>query len=91
LEYRISQNVGKWFEAGGAGFDYFQVTDDRGADVVSPTIHEQVHGAGPQGSLWIVPGRLRVTFRFMWEYGAKARFEGTTANLTVSYSLTRPR
>ncbi len=90
LEYGVSRYLGKRFEIGAAGFDYFQVSNDRGADAASYLVYERVHGLGPQVKVWIAPSRLSVAFRILREYGAKARFEGTTANLTLTYVFRSP-
>jgi len=91
LEYGVSQYLGKRVELGVAGFNYFQVSDDRGADAVSPTTHEKVYGLGPQGTLWILAGRLSLAFRMLLDYDAKSRFDGSTANLTLTYVFRSPK
>jgi hypothetical protein len=85
LEYGFSQYLSTRFEVGIAGFYLKQVTDDKGADARTPTVHNRTNGVGPEATLWLVPNKFSVIGRVIWDYGVRARFNGTTANITLAY------
>ena len=64
-------------EVGFAGYDLFQVSDDRGRDVTyDASVHDQVHAYGVQLGLVQTKWNATMTLRWMHEYGARDRFEG---------------
>jgi len=91
LDYGISQYlpVNKdetlLAELGIAGYSQWQVENDSGADVVQVlNVEDEVHGIGGQIGFAYIPWNASVTFRWLTEYNAKARFEGDLFTLTFA-------
>ena len=69
---------GQLAEAGLAGFAFWQVRDDRGADLppVLRGARDRVYGLGPEVAILLkaIQGQVRV--RYEWDIGARARPQG---------------
>ena len=85
-EWGVSKILpGPLLEIGVAGYSQWQVSDDSGDDVTrDPEIHDRVHGIGPQLSWTSQSQRVNVAFRWLWEFGARDRFEGQLGQLTLT-------
>jgi hypothetical protein len=65
-------------EAGLAGFAFWQVRDDRGADL-PPLLRgarDRVYGLGPEAAILLKAIRGQVRVRYEWDIGARARPQG---------------
>jgi hypothetical protein len=69
-------------EAGPAGYDNWQITEDSGRDASSST-HE-VHAAGGQLGLTYVPWFLSLNCHAFYEYASEGRFQGTSFGVTIA-------
>ena len=69
---------GQLAEAGLAGFAFWQVRDDRGADVppVLRGARDRVYGLGPEVAIMLKAIRGQVRVRYEWDIGARARPQG---------------
>ena len=47
-------------------------------------VEDEVHGFGVQTGLAYLPWNASLTFRYLYEYGAEARFEGDLFTLTLA-------
>lgn len=77
-----SQNL--LLEVGPSGYSQWQVSDDTGSDARNPGIHDRVHAAGIQAGLAYVPWNFAVSFRYLNEFSAKSRFEGSSYGLNLA-------
>jgi hypothetical protein len=89
LDYGISQylpmNAAQtlFLEMGVSGYSQWQVSEDSGADVRQAlVVKDQIHGIGGQIGLASIPLNGSLTFRYLKEYSAEARFEGNLVTLT---------
>lgn len=87
LEYGFSQYLSERLEIGIAGFSQWQVEKDSrpsGPLGLDPNAKGEVHALGFQVAFWATP-QLNLSFKYMKEMDAKARFEGDwfSLNLTV--------
>lgn len=74
-------------DVGLAGYALWQVGDDRGPDL-PPALRgarEQVFGLGPEIGITIPALRARLTARYEWDLGAKARPEGQILVVSLSF------
>ncbi|MFH1037306.1 MAG: transporter [PVC group bacterium] len=69
-------------EAGLLGYDQWKVTDDTGDDLLLESARDQIHAAGVQIGLTYAPWPAYLTFKYLAEYSARARFEGNVFNLS---------
>jgi hypothetical protein len=90
LDYGVSQylpiNAAQTLllEIGVSGYGQWQVDEDSGADVRQAlVVKDQTHGFGGQIGLASIPLNGSLTFRYLKEYNAEARFEGDLFALTV--------
>ena len=69
---------GQLAEAGVAGFAFWQVRDDRGADLppVLRGARDRVYGLGPEAAILLKAIRGQVRVRYEWDIGARARPQG---------------
>jgi hypothetical protein len=84
IEYGFSQYLSPRLEVGVAGFYQWQIErDKRPTSLIDPNAKGEIGGIGVQAAYWIAP-QFNVSFKYMKEYGAKARFEGDwySVNLT---------
>ena len=72
-------------EIGPAGYDSWQISDDKGSSARNPTLHTQVHGVGGQLGLTYVPWNFALNFKGFQEFYAENRLQGQA--FTVSASL----
>ena len=88
-EWGISKILlGPLLEVGIAGYSQWQISDDSGTDVTrDPDIHDRVHAVGPQLSWTSQSQRVNLAFRYLWEFGARDRFEGQLGQLTVTLTF----
>jgi len=85
LEYGISQYLHPQIEIGVSGYHHWQITDDRGAEAKNPEVHDRTNGIAAQVSVWPVPNKFYVSFRYAWEYGAVDHFDDQIATLNGVY------
>ena len=72
-------------ELGITGYGQWQVSDDSGSDVsIFTDARDRVYGAGIQLGVASVPRNASLTFRYVEEYDAEARFEGKLYTLTIA-------
>lgn len=71
-------------EAGPAGYDSWQITDDSGRDARNPDVHDQVHAMGGQLGLTYVPWNLVLNVHYFYEFAATDRFQGQSFGLSVA-------
>ena len=72
-------------ELGFIGYNQWQVAEDSGSDVHDVLkVKDQLHGVGTQLGLAYVPWNASLTFRYMNEYNAEARFEGDLITVTFA-------
>jgi hypothetical protein len=69
---------GQLAEAGLAGFAFWQVRNDRGADLppVLRGARDRVYGLGPEAAILLKAIRGQVRVRYEWDIGARARPQG---------------
>ena len=75
-------------ELGVAGYSQWQVDEDSGSDVIKELNYkDEIHGIGGQIGLAYIPWNASLTFRYLTEYDAEARFEGElfTINLAKGF------
>jgi hypothetical protein len=85
VEYGVSHYYNQRLEVGLHGFYQQQVEGDSGNDgLLDIDDKSKVSGFGAQLSYWATP-RLNLSFKYMKEYDAKARFEGDWIMLNLTY------
>jgi hypothetical protein len=70
-------------EAGPVGFGEWQLTRDRGGDVLFSSLG-RVLGAGVQAGVTFVPQKIAVNLRYLNEFRANGRFQGETVSGSVT-------
>lgn len=86
-EWGISRSIGSGFEIGLAGYDYWQITDDKSPKGPPSPGRERVHAAGAQLAYWVEFQKLLLSIRWLKEYEALYRTEGTLTTFNVSYQF----
>ena len=71
-------------EAGPAGYSSFQVSDDKGADAINPSVRDSVHAIGVQVGVTSVKRNITANFSWFHEYSAVDRFQGNSIGLNFS-------
>lgn len=72
-------------ELGISGYSQWQVDNDSGSDVIDVlNVKDEIHGIGGQVGLAYVTWNASLTFRYISEYDAEARFEGDLYVLTLA-------
>lgn len=72
-------------ELGVVGYSQWQVDEDSGSDVIQVlNVKDEIHGIGGQIGLAYIPWNASLTFRYLTEYNAEARFEGDLFTLTIA-------
>ena len=86
FEWGLSKNLAKVWELGLVGYCQWQVTDDRGSDIVGGdgSVHDQVYAAGPEVCYFVQPAMLNVSLRYEQEFLARDRSEGSVTTLTLT-------
>jgi len=69
-------------EVGLLGYDQWKVAADRGDDLVLEPAYDRVHAVGIQCGVTYTPIPGYLNFKYLYEYDAKARFEGEVLNLS---------
>ena len=81
----INEDQSLLVELGLAGYSQWQVERDSGDDVMSLiNTKDEIHAAGLQVGLASVPWNASLTFRYLHEFEAEARFEGELFTLTLA-------
>jgi hypothetical protein len=70
-------------EVGPLGYSSWQVTADSGSDARGAG-YDSVHGAGFQVGITYVPWAVVVNLRYVNEFAAESRFEGTSVGLNLA-------
>jgi hypothetical protein len=84
--------VGDVVEVGIAAYGLWQVAPDRGADL-PPTLRglwERDYGLGPEVDVRIPQIRGRLSIRYTWDLGARARPEGSALFVTLAFLAWSP-
>ncbi len=81
---------GRFFQlldVGVVGYAMWQMGDDRGSDLPLALrgAREQVFGVGPEIGMTIPAIRAKLTARYAWDLGAKARLEGRVLVVSLSF------
>lgn len=85
LEYGFSQYLSNRLEIGISGYSQWQTEGDSGSGtLLDPDVKTEVHGLGAQLAYWATP-RLNLSAKYMNEYDAEARFEGSWFMLNITY------
>ncbi|MFH1070398.1 MAG: transporter, partial [Candidatus Glassbacteria bacterium] len=85
LEWGLAKNVAKVWDIGLSGYYIGQLTDDSGAAAVWDTsVHDRVFAIGPEVSAFIVPAKMFLSVRSLWETGAKDRSQGHSTCITLT-------
>ena len=88
LEWGLGKNVAKFWDIGLSGYGQWQLTDDSGADVNWDTsVHDRVYAIGPEVSRFVLPAKLFVSVRAVWEFGAKDHSQGHMTTITLTKIL----
>ena len=75
LDYGISQYVSDRMELAVQGGHNWQITDDSGADVYwDAGVHDRKSSLGFYGNYWPWKGKLAVSVKYGFDYGARGRF-----------------
>jgi hypothetical protein len=61
-----------------AGYMSFQITDDSGSQAVLRSVHDRTFATGPEISAQITKHKIPIWFRYLPEYGVRARTSGQT-------------
>jgi hypothetical protein len=85
FEWGIGKRLARVWEVGLAGYCHWQVTDDRGSDVLwEKNDHDRVYAMGPEISVFIPSITSFLSLRTQWEFEAKDRPEGNLTSLTFT-------
>lgn len=71
-------------ELGFMGYDSFQVSDDSGTAARNPGLHDSVHAVGIQAGVTNPARMIVLNFRWMHEYSAVDRFQGSSLGLNFA-------
>ncbi len=67
-----------------SGYSQWQVDNDSGSDVIEIlNVKDEVHGIGGQVGMASVQRNASLTFRYISEYNAEARYKGDLYTLTL--------
>ena len=76
LEYGISQYLSDKLEVGVMGGHNWQITDDKGSDVIwDPSVHDQKSTLAFSAGYWIAPEKFQLAFKYGFDYGCVQRFK----------------
>jgi len=85
LDYGFSQYLSERLEVGIMGYSQWQVEGDDGDDsFLDPDVKCEIHAVGGQVAYWLTP-QLNLSLRYLSEYDAEARFEGSLATINLTY------
>ena len=85
LEWGLAKTVNKIWDIGLAGYYVGQVTDDSGADMTwDASVHDRVFAFGPEVSVFIMPKKMFLSARTLFETGAKDRSQGNMTCITLT-------
>lgn len=82
LDYGFSQYLSERLEVGITGYSQWQVDGDDA--VLDPDVKCEVHAIGGQIAYWLTP-KLNLSLRYLSEYDAEARFEGSLITINITY------
>lgn len=82
LEWGLSKGITKTVELGVSGYYQLQTTDDDGAG--ASTVRDQVAAVGPEISTFCPKLGLFGSLRYLWEFSAEDRPQGSTVTLTLT-------
>jgi len=74
-------------ELGFTGYDGFQVSDDSGTAARNPSVHDRVHAVGLQVGVTVPKRRMALNFRWLHQFSAVDRFQGSSLGLNFSFKL----
>jgi hypothetical protein len=84
LEWGFSQYLGERLEVGVMGGHNWQISDDKGSDVIwDPSIHDRKSTIAFSLAVWPIKNRLYIGGKYMFDFGARQRFltQGAMLNL----------
>ncbi len=86
FEWGVGKTLSKVWDVGISGYCNWQVTDDKGDDVVwDKSVHDRSFAAGPEISLLFPPPTgLMLSLRNLWEFETRDGSEGTVTTLTLT-------
>ena len=85
FEYGLARTVGKFWDLGLSGYCLWQVTDDGGADMNwDASVHDRVFALGPEVSVFIPKAKAFLSFRTVFETGARDRSQGNATTVTFT-------
>lgn len=85
FEWGIGKTVNKFWDVGVAGYAQWQVSKDSGADVTwDKSVRDRVYAIGPEILGFFPNDKMFLSFRYLWEFGAKDRGEGNVAVVTFT-------
>jgi hypothetical protein len=74
-------------ELAALGYGQWQVTRDSGSDATNKDVKDRIYAIGLQGSLTYLPWQAQLSFHWLHEFAAEARFEGDYFTLTLAKSF----
>jgi len=74
-------------EVGPTGYNSFQVSNDSGTAAQNPGVHDRVHAIGVQVGLTAPKRGMVFNFRWLHEYSAVDRFQGSSIGLNFAVRL----
>jgi len=84
VEWGLGKVIKPGLEIGLAGYCQWQVTEDKGSDVVWDMKKDRVYAAGPELSLAFPESMVFLSFRALLEFGARDRTEGSMFVVTLT-------
>jgi hypothetical protein len=87
FEWSLSRNFERVWDVGIVGFCQWQVTDDKGKDAISPSVHDRSFAIGPEVDLLIPSFRLIGSLHFEKEFGVIDRPQGSMLVMTLTKIL----
>jgi len=84
LEIGFSQYLSERLEVGLHAFKQWQTEGDDGDAILDGSVKPEVYGLGIQVAYWVTP-RLNLSFKYIEERDAEARFEGEWTVLNLLY------
>jgi hypothetical protein len=92
----LKKDFSRLLQLGGVGYDQWQVSNNGGTltDGVTPASrlpYYSVHAAGVQSNFILPAKNLNFTFKYYWEYSAKAHPLGRTIAIGLTYTFRIPK
>jgi len=88
FEWGVGRTVATLWDVGVAGYCHWQVSDDRGSDVIGDSHdHDRAFAVGPEISVALPKYRASIGLRHLREFGVRDRSRGhvTTLSITLAF------